>query len=96
MDLRRKTGEWLDRASAGERIVIERDHRPMAVLVPYELATQWDEATRAERQARRRAALKRLSALGDRMAKEHPARPEDHDGITPIRWERDHEHGDHG
>ena len=30
MDMRRSLGEILDAASAGERIVIERDHKPLA------------------------------------------------------------------
>ena len=36
MDMRKKLGEILDAASAGERILIERDHRPLAYLVSVE------------------------------------------------------------
>lgn len=32
---RARIGQFVDAASAGERIVIERKHRPIAVLVPY-------------------------------------------------------------
>jgi len=32
---RARIGQFVDEASAGERIVIERKHRPIAVLVPY-------------------------------------------------------------
>ena len=35
-ELRQRLGEILDAASAGETILIERDHRPLAYLVSYE------------------------------------------------------------
>jgi prevent-host-death family protein len=95
MDLRRKTGEWLDRASAGERIVIERDRRPLAVLIPYEEAIRLD-ASPDEVLRRRRAALKRLDAFSKRMAALHPPQPGDMTAAEAIRWERDHGHGEHG
>jgi len=88
MDLRRKMGEWLDRASAGERIVIERDHRPMAVLVPYEDAARLGESAE-ERAHRVTDALDRLAALGDRMAREHPEIRDLPDSATLIREERE-------
>lgn len=95
MDLRRKMGEWLDRASAGERIVIERDHRPMAILVPYEDGTRLDQPDE-EMIKRRLAALDRLEAFAKRMVIAHPPQPEDRDAAASIRWERDHGHGEHG
>lgn len=67
MDLRRRMGELLDRASAGERIVVERDRRPLAVLVPYEDAIRLEE-TPADARARALAALDRLEAFADRFA----------------------------
>jgi antitoxin (DNA-binding transcriptional repressor) of toxin-antitoxin stability system len=91
MELRRKTGEWLDRASAGERIVIERDHRPMALLVPFEDASRWGEPE-SEKIKRRLAALDRLDALAERMAIAHPPQPGDLNAEAAIRWERDHGH----
>ena len=36
MDMRKRLGEILDAASAGERILIERDHKPLAYLVSVE------------------------------------------------------------
>ena len=36
LDLRRSLGSILDAASAGERFLIERDHRPLAMLVSVE------------------------------------------------------------
>jgi prevent-host-death family protein len=32
---RARIGSFVDAASAGERIVIERNHKPIAVLLPY-------------------------------------------------------------
>lgn len=43
LDLRRSLGRILDEASAGERFLIERDHRPLAVLVSVEDAARLDE-----------------------------------------------------
>jgi antitoxin (DNA-binding transcriptional repressor) of toxin-antitoxin stability system len=43
LDLRRSLGRILDEASAGERFVIERDHRPMAVLVSVEDGQRLDD-----------------------------------------------------
>ena len=46
LDLRRSLGSILDAASAGERFLIERDHRPVAVLVSVEEARcESDEKT---------------------------------------------------
>ncbi len=67
MELRRRMGEFLDRASAGERIIVERDRRPLAVLVPYEDALRLEEPPEAAR-ARALAALDRLDDLVKRMA----------------------------
>ncbi len=64
LDLRRSLGAILDAASAGERVVIERDRRPLAVLVSVEdgrrLDTDQDEVRR-----RRLAALERLATLAE-------------------------------
>lgn len=84
-------GEWLDRASAGERIVIERDHRPLAVLVPVEEGQRLDQPD-DDLVERRRAALDRLDAFAARMAMVHPPVPDDLDAAAAIRWERDHGH----
>jgi len=88
MDLRRKMGEWLDRASAGERIVIERDHRPMAMLVPYEDGQRLGESPEA-RVRRVDEALARLAALCERIRREHPEIANQPDSATLIREERE-------
>jgi prevent-host-death family protein len=82
MDLRKRLGEILDAAAAGERIAIERDGRPMAVLVTPEAAARLDEDEQARIQ-RALAALERLAELGDRIAREHPG-PDD--GLTDAEW----------
>lgn len=87
MALRARLGEILDAASAGERIVIERDHRPMALLVPYEDAARLDPDEQ-ERRKRRLEALDRLVARGKwyRASGLLPAGAPD--AATAIREER--------
>ncbi len=88
MDLRKKLGETLDRAAAGERIVIERDRRPLAVLVPYTLDA-FAEETDEERRLRVENALAALRRLGERIRETSPDGP---DAATAVRWDRDHGH----
>ncbi|MDQ3345703.1 MAG: type II toxin-antitoxin system Phd/YefM family antitoxin [Chloroflexota bacterium] len=88
MDLRKRLGETLDEAAAGERIVIERDRRPLAMLVPYSGAASGDE-TDEERRLRVGAALASLTKFGERIRKEYPGGP---DAATAVRWDRDHGH----
>ena len=88
MTLRAKLGEILDAASAGERIVIERDHRLMALLVPYEDAARLNP-NEQERIARSLAALDRLEALSQRLAREYPVPPGFPDAVTLIRQDRE-------
>ncbi|CAN5520375.1 hypothetical protein BH20CHL6_BH20CHL6_04140 [soil metagenome] len=87
LDLRRKLGQILDEASAGERIVIERDRRPLAVLVSYEVGMRLGESAE-ERRQRALAALDRLDRFRERMALEHPETLNGPDAATLIRWER--------
>jgi prevent-host-death family protein len=88
MDLRRRLGEALDQAAAGERIVIERDRRPLAVLVPYSEAAASGESEQ-ERLSRIDAAFDRLDAFAKRMREKYPDGP---DAATAIREDRDHGH----
>lgn len=85
LDLRRSLGQILDQASAGERFMIERDHRPLAVLVSVEDARRLDDDVEARR-ARTRAALDRLAAMGAEIARRYPDGP---DAETAMRLERD-------
>lgn len=82
LELRGKMGELLDAASAGERILIERDHRPLAYLISVEDAARLDP-DREELLARRIAAMDRLMALGERMRETHP---DPLDGLTTAEW----------
>lgn len=82
----------LDRASAGERIVVERDRRPLAVIVPYSDAAALGETTEQRRERRRRA-IRQLEDLARRL---RLADPEALDAAAAIRQERDHGHGDRG
>jgi prevent-host-death family protein len=88
MTLRAKLGEILDAASAGERIVIERDHEPMALLVPYEDAARL-EPDEQERIARNLAALDRLDALRERLAREGAWPSDAPDAVTAVRLDRE-------
>jgi prevent-host-death family protein len=54
IDVRKRFGEILDQAAAGERIVIERAGHPLAALVPLSDLAELDPETR---RARRLAAL---------------------------------------
>lgn len=85
LDLRRSLGRILDEASAGQRFVIERDHRPMAMLVSVEDGNRLDEDAES-RIARMDAAFERLAAFGDRIRERVPDAP---DAATAVRLERD-------
>jgi antitoxin (DNA-binding transcriptional repressor) of toxin-antitoxin stability system len=87
LDLRRSLGAILDAASAGERIVIERDHRPLAMLVSIEDGRRLDPDA-DELRHRRLAALARLGDFRRRMAIEHPPRPDEPDAVELIRQMR--------
>lgn len=82
MDMRKRLGEILDAASAGERILIERDHRPLAYLVSVEDAARLDP-DRTEEIEREIAALDRLLERGRRMRLTHP---DPDDGLTEVEW----------
>ena len=87
MALRARLGEILDAASAGERIIIERDHRPMALLVPYEDAARLDPDEQ-ERRKRRLEALDRLVARGKWYRASGLLPADAPDAATAIREER--------
>jgi prevent-host-death family protein len=88
MQLRAKLGQILDAASSGERIVIERDHRPVAVLVSFEdagrLVDQEEERLRQIDEA-----FAGLAEFGRRMAVKYPRMPGDPDPATAVRMDRD-------
>jgi prevent-host-death family protein len=63
MDMRKRLGEILDAASAGERILIERDHKPLAMLLSIEDVQALDEQDAAA--DLELAALDELVAIGE-------------------------------
>ncbi len=83
-------GEFLDAASAGERILVERDRRPLAVLIPYEDAVRLEESP-VEARARALAALDRLATFAQRHGLKGAG-----SAAEDIRHERDHGHGPFG
>jgi prevent-host-death family protein len=87
MALRARLGEILDAASAGERIVIERDHKPMALLVPFEDAARL-ESDEQERIRRSLEALDRLVERGKWFRASGFIPADAPDAVTAIREER--------
>jgi prevent-host-death family protein len=85
LDLRRSLGRILDEASAGERFVIERDRRPLAVLVSVEDGHRLTDDAEGRRK-RTEAALERMAAIGRTFRDRVPDAP---DAATAIRLERD-------
>lgn len=82
LEVRKRFGQILDEAAAGERIIVERAGRPIAALVPLgDLAAHDPE----ERKARRLAALERLV----RRARRTSARYGPFDAAAAIRADRD-------
>ena len=80
LDVRKKFGQLLDEAAAGERLIIERAGQPIAALVPL---SDLPEVSREERIRRR------LEAVDDirRMARRYPPAP-DFDAVALIREQR--------
>jgi antitoxin (DNA-binding transcriptional repressor) of toxin-antitoxin stability system len=89
LEIRRSLGAILDAASAGERFLVERDHRPMAMLVSVEDGRRLEEDPDARRDRRRRA-LDRLAVLGRRIQRGHASET---DAVTAIRLERGRDEG---
>ncbi len=89
MDMRKRLGEILDAASAGERILIERDHKPLAYLVSYEEG-QALSARDGDKIKRQLEALDALVAMGKEWRREHPWQPGEMTSAEWIRWDRDH------
>jgi prevent-host-death family protein len=83
MSVRKRFGELLDAAASGERIVIERDRRPLAYLVSVEDGLRLDGPS-PQVVAGRLAALDRLAALAaDQTVQTAPGAAEE------VRADRD-------
>lgn len=83
--LRARLGEILDAASAGEKILIERDHKPLAYLISPEEEEARSTADRDAQIERQIHALHRLVEFGKEMRVKFP--PPD-DGLTEVEWRR--------
>ena len=81
LDVRKRFGQLLDEAAAGERLVIERAGVPIAALVPL---SDLPEAQREERIRREREALREIA----RLARRWPAQG-GVDAAQLIREQRD-------
>jgi antitoxin (DNA-binding transcriptional repressor) of toxin-antitoxin stability system len=88
LDVRKRLGQLLDEASAGERIVIERDRKPLAMLVPYEEGMRLVESEH-DRIVRSIRALERLDRFVERIAMEHPETVGGPDAATLVREMRE-------
>ena len=87
LDLRRSLGAILDAASVGERLVIERNGRPLAMLVSVEEGRRLDPDAEALRQ-RRIAELDRIDDFRRRMVIAHPHGHSEPDAVELIRQMR--------
>ena len=87
LHLRRSLGAILDAASAGERLVIERNGRPLAMLVSVEEGRRLDPDVDALRR-RRVAALDRIDDFRRRMLIAHPHVPGEPDAVELTRQMR--------
>jgi antitoxin (DNA-binding transcriptional repressor) of toxin-antitoxin stability system len=84
LDLRRSLGSILDAASAGERFLVERDHRPLAMIVSIEDGQRLDES-KEELRKRRLAAMARIDARRERLARTNPRPPGFPDAVELVR-----------
>jgi len=93
MDMRQRRGEILDAASAGERILIERDHKPLAFLVSYEEGQALSERDE-EKIKRQLDALDDLVEFAKAWRQERGTDPDEMSAAEWIRWDRDHRDDD--
>jgi prevent-host-death family protein len=91
MDLRRSLGQILDEASAGERFLVERDHKPLAVLVSVEDAARLEENP-DEAAKRREAAFRAVEEWRERVLAERDPDKTDPTAAEHVRADRDHGH----
>ncbi len=82
----------LDAASAGEKILIERDHKPLAVLVSVDEVRALEAEDEAV--AKELAALDALIAIGDEWRRTHPHQQDELTAEETVRADRDDGHVD--
>ncbi len=92
-ELRQRLGEILDAASAGESILIERDHKPLAFVVSYEDGVRVTSGKDEEEEiARHLLAIEDLITFSKEWRRE---RGDADDGMRAAEWVRhDRDHRD--
>ena len=80
LDVRRRFGQLLDEAAAGERLIIQRAGQPIAALVPLSDVPELDRHARIER---RREAVADLVRFARRNLVDSPV-----DSATLVREQR--------
>jgi prevent-host-death family protein len=94
-ELRQRLGEILDAASAGESILIERDHKPLAFVVSYEDGVRVTSGKDEEEEvARRLRALEELTEFADEWHRERGDTSGEMRAAEWIRYDRDHRDDD--
>jgi len=94
-ELRQRLGEILDAASAGESILIERDHKPLAFVVSYEDGVRVTSGKDEQEEiARRRRALEELTVFADEWQRERGDTSGEMRAAEWVRYDRDHRDDD--
>ncbi len=95
MDLRKRLGEVLDTAAAGERVLIERDHKPLAYLVSVEDGRRLVDGRDAVRE-RRLQAIEDIVAYAAEMRAKYPVDADAPDAASAVRRDRGRNDPDRG
>lgn len=94
-ELRQKLGEILDAASAGESILIERDHKPLAFVVSYEDGIRVTSGKDEEEEiARHLLAIEELTRFAKEWKRERGDTPGEMRAAEWVRYDRDHRDDD--
>lgn len=67
LDVRKKFGELLDEAAAGERLIIQRGGQPVAALVPLSDVAEFDAEAIKQRRLAAIADIRRMARHGTPM-----------------------------
>ena len=70
LDVRKKFGELLDEAAAGERLIIQRGGQPVAALVPLSDVAEHDPETIKKRRLKAIDDIRRMARHGPHLTSE--------------------------
>ena len=70
LDVRKKFGELLDEAAAGERLIIQRGGQPVAALVPLSDVAEHDPEAIKQRRLKAIDDIRRMARHGPRLSSE--------------------------